>query len=65
MNQYLKGSDCTLWGSAPAWSREDSVQWVMDGDEQTVWHRAGRRDKPRGADREEYEERRLTIQPGS
>lgn len=54
-----------LLGSAPAWSREDSVQWVTDGDEQTVWDRAGRRGKPRGGDREEYEKRRLRIQPGS
>ena len=65
MSQYLKGSDCMLLGSAPAWSCEDSVQWVMDGDEQTAWDRAGSRGRPGGGDREEYEKRRLMIQPGS
>lgn len=41
------------------------MQWVMDGDEQTVRDRAGSRGKSRGGDREEYEKRRLMIQPSS
>ena len=41
------------------------MQWVTDGDEQTAWDRAGSRGRPGGGDREEYEKRRLMIQPGS
>lgn len=39
MNQYLKGSGCTLLGSASVWSWRVQAQWVTDGDKQTVWDR--------------------------